>query len=254
MQFENHVFIVTGAASGLGAATARTLVARGARVLLADLDGVGAEKLASELGSAVAIRTDVTAEADAQAAVDLAVQKFGAVHGLINCAGIVIGERVLGRDAPHDLERFSRVLRVNVIGSFNMLRLAAVAMAGNPAEEDGERGIIVNTASIAAYDGQVGQAAYAASKGAIVSMTLPIAREFSRTGIRVMTIAPGVFETPMVGGMSAELQQSLGASIPFPSRLGRASEFAALVEHIVSSRYLNGEVIRLDGAVRLAPR
>ena len=254
MQFENHVFIVTGAASGLGAATARTLVARGARVLLADLDGVGAEKLASELGSAVAIRTDVTAEADAQAAVDLAVQKFGAVHGLINCAGIVIGERVLGRDAPHDLERFSRVLRVNVIGSFNMLRLAAVAMAGNPAEEDCERGIIVNTASIAAYDGQVGQAAYAASKGAIVSMTLPIAREFSRTGIRVMTIAPGVFETPMVGGMSAELQQSLGASIPFPSRLGRASEFAALVEHIVSSRYLNGEVIRLDGAVRLAPR
>jgi NAD(P)-dependent dehydrogenase (short-subunit alcohol dehydrogenase family) len=255
MQFENRVFVITGGASGLGAATARRFVARGAKVVLADLDGERAGALAAELGvNARSIRTDVTDDASGKAAVDLAVESFGSLHGLVNCAGIVIGEKVLGRDALHDLERFSRVLRINVVGTFNMIRHAAHAIAKNVVEADNERGLIINTASIAAYDGQVGQAAYAASKGAVVSMTLPLAREFSRTGIRVMTIAPGVFETPMVGGMSPELQKSLGDSIPFPSRLGRAAEFATLAEHIVENVYLNGEVIRLDGAVRLAPR
>jgi NAD(P)-dependent dehydrogenase (short-subunit alcohol dehydrogenase family) len=255
MKFDSHVFIITGGASGLGAATARRFSARGAKVVLADLDAQRAAELAVELGaSARSIRADVTDDASGKAVIEYALQEFGAVHGLVNCAGIVMGEKVLGREGVHDLERFSRVLRVNVIGSFNMLRHAVQAMAQNAPEAEGERGVVVNTASIAAYDGQIGQAAYAASKGAVVSMTLPIARELARSGIRVMTIAPGIFETPMVGGMSAELQQSLGASIPFPSRLGKADEFAVLAEHIVDNVYLNGETIRLDAAVRLAPR
>jgi NAD(P)-dependent dehydrogenase (short-subunit alcohol dehydrogenase family) len=255
MKFDSHVFIITGGASGLGAATARRFSARGAKVVLADLDAQRAAELAVELGaSARSIRADVTDDASGKAVIEYALQEFGAVHGLVNCAGIVMGEKVLGREGVHDLERFSRVLRVNVIGSFNMLRHAVQAMAQNAPETEGERGVVVNTASIAAYDGQIGQAAYAASKGAVVSMTLPIARELARSGIRVMTIAPGIFETPMVGGMSAELQQSLGASIPFPSRLGKADEFAVLAEHIVDNVYLNGETIRLDAAVRLAPR
>jgi NAD(P)-dependent dehydrogenase (short-subunit alcohol dehydrogenase family) len=255
MQIDKHVFIVTGAASGLGAAVVSRLVAGGAHVLLVDLNADAVAKRAAELGAAAQFASaDVADEASAKAAVARAVTEFGAVHGLINCAGIALGERVLGREAPHDLERFHRVLRVNVLGTFNMIRLAAEAMANNPPAADGERGVIVNTSSVAAYDGQIGQAAYAASKGAVASMTLPIAREFSRVGIRVMAIAPGIFETPMMKGMSPEVQQSLGASVPFPARLGRPEEFAALVEHIIANSYLNGEVIRLDGAVRLAPR
>lgn len=255
MQIDNHVFIVTGAASGLGGATAELLLAQGARVLLADLNGDAvAAQAAKSNGLARAARTDVADEASAKAAVDLAITEFGAVHGLVNCAGVVTGEKVLGREGPHNLESFNRVLRINVVGTFNMIRLAAAAMAKNPAAADGERGVIVNTASIAAFEGQIGQAAYAASKGAVVSMTLPIARELSRCGIRVVTIAPGVFETPMVHAMPKELQRALAESIPFPSRLGRADEFAALVQHVIANTYLNGEVIRLDGGARLAPR
>ena len=251
MQIDGKTLIVTGGGSGLGAATARMLAGAGARVVLADVADAG--PLAAELGGAY-LRTDVTSEADGQAAVDLALSRFGALHGLVNCAGVVIGEKVVGRDAPHRLDSFSRVIGVNLIGTFNMIRLAAAAIRLSEAGPDGERGVIVNTASIAAYDGQVGQAAYAASKGGVVGMTLPIARELARNGIRVMTVAPGLFGTPMMMGLPADVQDSLGHSVPFPPRLGRPDEFAQLVRHILENTMLNGEVIRLDGAIRLAPR
>ena len=251
MVIQGKSFIVTGGASGLGAATARMLRAAGAAVLIADVaDG---QPLADEIG-AIYHPTDVTEERDGQAAVDVAMKEFGALSGLVNCAGVVIGERVLGRDKPHGLDSFTRVVTVNLVGTFNMIRLAAAAIRQSVAGPDGERGVIVNTASIAAYDGQIGQAAYAASKGGVIGMTLPIARELARDGIRVMTVAPGLFETPMMLGLPADVQDALGRTVPFPPRLGHPSEYAALVRHILENTMLNGEVIRLDGAVRLPPK
>ena len=255
MQIDGSVFIVTGGASGLGAATARMLAAAGGKVLLADLNVAAGEALASELGAAAHfVRTDVTQDADGQQAVAAARESFGNVHGLVNCAGIVHGEKVVGRDGPHALATFTRVVMINLVGAFNMTRLAAAAMAANTPNEHGERGIIVSTASIAAFDGQAGQAAYAASKAGVAGMTLPLARDLSRNGIRVVTIAPGLFRTPMMEGLPAEVQQSLGASVPFPSRLGDPAEFAATVRFIAETPMMNGEVIRLDGALRMAPR
>ena len=255
MQIEDSVFIVTGGASGLGAGTVRNLARLGGKVVVADLNEVAGQALIKELGPSLRfVRADVTAEADAKAAVAAAVEAFGAVHGLVNCAGIAIGEKVLGKEGPHALASFARCLNINVVGSFNFIRLAAEQMAKQQPTEEGERGVIVNTASIAAYDGQIGQAAYAASKGAVVGMTLPIAREFARSGIRCVTIAPGLFETPMMAGLPQDVQDSLGRSVPFPSRLGRAGEYAALVQHIVENTMLNGETIRLDGALRMAPK
>ena len=251
MQIEGKTLIVTGGGSGLGAATARMLAGAGAHVVLADVADAGT--LAEELGGAY-LRTDVTSEADGRACVALAVARFGALHGLVNCAGVAIGERVLGRKAPHRLDSFARVVAVNLVGTFNMITAAAVEIAKAAPGPDGERGVIVNTASIAAFDGQVGQAAYAASKGGVVGMTLPIARELAGEGIRVVTVAPGLFETPMMLGLAPEVQDALGRSVPFPSRLGRPEEFARLVAHIFGNTMLNGEVIRLDGALRMAPR
>lgn len=255
MQLENSVFLVTGAGSGLGAATARMLAAAGARVVLADVNRDGGEALAAELGANARFAlTDVGDEASAQAAVNLAVSQFGGVHGLVNCAGIAPAEKVIGRDGPHRLDSFAKVIHVNLVGAFNMIRLAAAAMSKNDPNADGERGVVINTASIAAFEGQIGQAAYSASKGGVVAMTLPIARELSRTGIRVNTIAPGIMETPMLLGMPSEVQESLGKMVPFPSRLGKPAEFAALVRHIAENTYINGEVIRLDGAIRMASK
>lgn len=255
MDIRNRVFLVTGGGSGLGAATARALAAQGGRIVLADLAVEAGETLAAELGeSAQFVRTDVTSEVDAEAAVTAAQAAFGGLHGLVNCAGIVIGEKVLGREGSASLERFSKVVSVNLVGTFNMIRVAAAAMAAGEPNDAGERGVIVNTASIAAFDGQIGQAAYAASKGGVVGMTLPIARELARLGIRVVTIAPGIFETPMMAGLPEDAQRSLGASVPFPPRLGRPEEFASLVGHICGNVMLNGETIRLDGALRMAPR
>ena len=254
MDIDNSTFIVTGGASGLGAATARALAAAGGNVVIADLNAAAGNALATELGRARFIRTDVSAEADAKAAVDLALTQFGGLQGLINCAGIAIGEKTLGKNGPHALANFARVIGVNLIGTFNMIRLAADAMSRGKPNAGGERGVIINTASVAAYDGQIGQAAYAASKGGVVGMTLPVARDLARSGIRVMTIAPGIFETPMLLGMPKEVQDALGAMVPFPSRLGRPEEYAALARHIIENAMLNGEVIRLDGAIRMAPK
>ncbi|SDI20313.1 NAD(P)-dependent dehydrogenase, short-chain alcohol dehydrogenase family [Pseudomonas delhiensis] len=256
MHIQDKVFLITGGGSGLGAATAKTLVESGGRVLLADVNADAAAARVEELGSANArfIRTDVTREADGRAAVEAALANFGALHGLANCAGIAPAEKVLGRNGPHGLDSFARAVNINLVGSFNMLRLAAEAMARNEPDAGGERGVIINTASVAAFDGQIGQAAYAASKAGVVGMTLPVARELARHGIRVMTIAPGIFETPMMAGMPQEVRDSLGASVPFPPRLGRPDEFAALVRHIVENSMLNGEVIRLDGAIRMAAK
>ncbi|WP_175649504.1 SDR family NAD(P)-dependent oxidoreductase [Pseudomonas sp. Marseille-P9899] len=255
MQIANKNFIVSGAASGLGAATAEMLIQAGARVMLVDLNAEAVAAKAQALGeNARHAVADISQEAAAQAAVDAAVEAFGSLHGLVNCAGIVGAEKVLGRHGPHGLDSFSRVINVNLIGSFNMLRLVAAAMAEGEADADGERGVIINTASIAAYDGQIGQAAYAASKGAIASLTLPTARELARFGIRVMTIAPGIFETPMMAGMTQEVRDSLAAGVPFPPRLGRPVEYAALARHIIENSMLNGEVIRLDGALRMAAK
>jgi NAD(P)-dependent dehydrogenase (short-subunit alcohol dehydrogenase family) len=255
MQIAQRVFLVTGGGSGLGAATARMVVAGGGQVLLADVNEQAGRALAAELGaSACFVRTDVADEASASAAVHAAVAQFGGLHGLVNCAGIAPAEKVAGKRGPHRLESFARVVSVNLVGSFNMIRLAADVMSRAAPEADGERGVIVNTASVAAFDGQVGQAAYAASKAGVAGMTLPIARELAHSGIRVVTIAPGVFETPMLQGMPTEVQDALGQTVPFPPRLGRPAEFAALVRHIVENAYLNGEVIRLDGALRMAPR
>ncbi len=253
MQLKDSVFLVTGGASGLGAASARMAIENGAKVVIADLqDGTA---YAKELGAnARYIKTNVTAEADGKAAVELALKEFGGLNVLINCAGIAIGEKTIGKNGPHALDTFTRVITVNLIGTFNMIRLASEAMAKGAPNASGERGVIVNTASVAAYDGQIGQAAYSASKGGVVGMTLPIARDLSRDGIRVCTIAPGIFETPMLLGMPKEVQDALGKMVPFPSRLGRAPEYAALARHIVENEMLNGETIRLDGAIRMAPK
>lgn len=255
MQVKDSVFVVTGGASGLGAGTVRLLAANGGKVVIADVNKAAGEALAAELGAnARFAETNVADEASAKAAIDLAVSAFGGLHGLVNCAGIVAGEKTLGKEGPHALASFQRVINVNLVGSFNMIRLAAEAMAKGQPNAGGERGVIVNTASVAAFDGQMGQAAYAASKGGIVGMTLPIARDLSRNGIRVMTIAPGIFETPMLLGMPPEVQEALGKMVPFPSRLGKPAEYAALVRHIIENAMLNGEVIRLDGAIRMQPK
>jgi NAD(P)-dependent dehydrogenase (short-subunit alcohol dehydrogenase family) len=255
MQVKDRSFIVTGSGSGLGAATARRLVAGGARVLLADLNAEAGAALAAELGaSARFARTDVSDGASAEAALAEFRNAFGQLHGLVNCAGVAPAEKVLGRDGPHKLESFARTVHINLIGTFNMLRLAAAAIAENAPGADGERGVIINTASVAAFDGQIGQAGYAASKGGVVAMTLPIARELARQGIRVMAIAPGIMETAMLKGMPTEVQDALGKMVPFPSRMGQPDEFARLVQHIVENMYLNGEVIRLDGAIRMAAK
>ena len=255
MKLAGNTFIVTGGASGLGEATVRALHDGGARVLIADLNAEAGEGLAAALGERAAFaRTNVADEGDAQAAVELAQSCFGGVHGLVNCAGIGNAGKVLGKNGPLPLADFARSIQVNLIGTFNMIRLAAAAMAQGPAQADGERGVIINTASIAAFEGQVGQAAYAASKGGIVSMTLPIARELANSGIRVVTIAPGLFLTPMMHTLPPEIQASLAASVPFPQRLGQPAEYARLVCGIVDNVMINGETIRLDGAIRLAPR
>jgi NAD(P)-dependent dehydrogenase (short-subunit alcohol dehydrogenase family) len=252
MDIRNNVFLITGGASGLGAATARALAQQGGRVVLADLNEAAGSALATELGG-VFVKCDVSQEADGQAAV-AAAQALGDLRGLINCAGIAPASKTVGRDGPHALDLFSKTISVNLIGTFNMIRLAAAAMASSAPTASGERGVIINTASVAAYDGQIGQAAYAASKGGIVALTLPVARDLSRNAIRVMTIAPGIFETPMLLGMPQEVQDALGAMVPFPSRLGRPAEYAMLVEQILANPMLNGEVIRLDGAIRMGPK
>jgi len=253
MQIRNSIFLVTGGASGLGAATARMAAEGGGKVVIADMQQDAGEKLAKELGGRF-VKTDVTSEADGQAAVAAALKELGGLHVLVNCAGIAIAERTVGKEAPHDLARFARVVNVNLIGTFNMIRLAAEAMAKAGPNASGERGVIVNTASVAAFDGQIGQAAYSASKAGVVGITLPIARDLSRNGIRVCTIAPGLFETPMLAGLPKEAQESLGKQVPFPSRLGRPVEYAHLVRSIVENEMLNGETIRLDGAIRMAPK
>ncbi|VFR54141.1 3-hydroxyacyl-CoA dehydrogenase @ 17hydroxysteroid dehydrogenase type 10 (HSD10)-like [plant metagenome] len=252
MDITNKVFIVTGAASGLGAGTVRMLAEQGARVVLADLQDAAGEALAAELGQQY-VHCDVTQEADAQAVV-AAATALGPLFGLVNCAGVAPAAKTVGKDGAHPLEFFQRTVGINLIGTFNMLRLAAAAMAGNTPEPTGERGVIINTASVAAYDGQIGQAAYAASKAGVVGMTLPIARDLARNGIRCVTIAPGIFGTPMIFGMPQEVQDSLAASIPFPSRLGRPEDYAKLVRHIVENDMINGETIRLDGAIRMPPK
>ncbi len=254
MEIKDKVFVVTGGGSGLGAATAAMLVARGGQVVLADVNAEAGQKVAAELGdNARFVPTDVTSDESARAAFEVA-QSLGQLRGLVNCAGIAPAEKVVGKNGAHRLDSFARAININLVGSFNMIRLAAEIMSASEPDDGGERGVIVNTASVAAYDGQIGQAAYAASKGGIVSMTLPIARELARSGIRVMTIAPGIMETPMLLGMPPEVQQALGAMVPFPSRLGKPAEYAALVEHILANPYLNGEVFRLDGAIRMAAK
>lgn len=253
MLIKNSVFLITGGASGLGEATARMAAENGAKVVIADLQVELGEKLAKTLGGRF-VKCDVTSEADGIAAVALAVKEFGGVHVLVNCAGIGTAERTLGKDGPHKLAHFTRVITINLIGSFNMIRLTADAMAKAGPNAAGERGVIVNTASVAAFDGQIGQAAYSASKGGIVGMTLPIARDLSRNGIRVCTIAPGIFETPMLLGMPKDVQDALGKMVPFPPRLGRPAEYAQLARAIVENEMLNGETIRLDGAIRMAPK
>jgi NAD(P)-dependent dehydrogenase (short-subunit alcohol dehydrogenase family) len=255
MQIKERAFIVTGGASGLGAATSRMIASEGGNVVIADVTVSAGQALEAELGATARfVKVDITQEDDAQAAVDMATQTFGGLHGLANCAGIVIGEKIVGREAPHALDAFARVVNVNLVGTFNMLRVASFAMTKGPADATGERGVIVNTASIAAFDGQIGQAAYAASKAGVAGLTLPAARELARYGIRVVAIAPGIFETPMMSGMPQEVQAALGASVPFPPRLGRPAEFAALVKQVFENVMLNGEVIRLDGALRMAPK
>ena len=255
MELKESVFVVTGGGSGLGAATARMIVAGGGKVVLADVNKAAGEALAAELGAnACFAETDVTNEVSAKAAVELAVSTFGKLNGLVNCAGVAPAEKVLGKEGPHRLESFAKVININLVGSFNMIRLATEVMAKGEPNAQGERGVIVSTASVAAFDGQLGQAAYAASKGGVVAMTLPIARELARSGIRVMTIAPGIMETPMLMGMPQDVQDALGKMVPFPSRMGKPAEYAALVRHIVENSYLNGEVIRLDGAIRMAAK
>jgi NAD(P)-dependent dehydrogenase (short-subunit alcohol dehydrogenase family) len=255
MKVQGSVFVVSGGCSGLGAATARVLVGQGGKVVIADTSEETGRALVEDLGVAARfVGADVSSEADARAAVTAALDQFGSLQGLINCAGIAPAEKVVGKDGPHRLDSFIRTVSVNLVGTFNMVRLAAAAMSVGQPDPSVERGVIVNTASVAAFDGQIGQAAYAASKGGVAAMTLPLARELARWGIRVMTIAPGIFETPMLRGMAPEVQEALGRMVPFPPRLGRPEEYAALVVHIIENQMLNGEVIRLDGALRMQPK
>lgn len=255
MRVDRHTFLVTGGASGLGAAAARHLAAAGAQVAIVDIDQDGAARVAGGIGaSAIAACADVTDEGSVAGAIAAVRNAFGALHGAVSCAGIAPGERVLGRGGPHRLESFRRAIEINLVGTFNVLRLAAQAMAENEPDTNGERGIVINTASIAAYEGQIGQGAYAASKAGVAGLTLPAARELASLGIRVMAIAPGIFATPMMSGMPVEVRESLAAQVPFPPRLGRPEEYAALVAHVVENPMLNGEVIRLDGALRMGPR
>jgi NAD(P)-dependent dehydrogenase (short-subunit alcohol dehydrogenase family) len=255
MDLKTSTFLVTGGSSGLGAATVEMIVANGGNAVIADVSRASGEALAAKLGkTARFLEVDVTREDHGNAAVELALKEFGGLQGLVNCAGIGIGEKTVGKEGPHPLASFARVVNINLIGTFNMIRLAADAMAKQPPNAAGERGVIVNTASVAAFDGQIGQAAYSASKAGIVGMTLPIARDLARSGIRVVTIAPGIFETPMLKGLPPEVQESLGKQVPFPSRLGKPDEFAAMVKYIAEAQMLNGETIRLDGAIRMGPK
>jgi NAD(P)-dependent dehydrogenase (short-subunit alcohol dehydrogenase family) len=255
MKIDGTSFFVTGGGSGLGAACVRHFASRGGKVLIADVQEEAGKALAAELGSHVRFaRTDVTDEASVQNALTSAQQAFGGVHVVINCAGIIGVGRVVGKEGPYDLASFSRTIQVNLIGTFNVIRLAAAIMSSAAPNAEGERGVMINTASVAAYEGQIGQAAYSASKGGVVSMTLPIARELARFGIRVVTIAPGVFETAMMAGMTPDMQKALSAAVPFPPRLGRAGEYADLAHHIVENVMLNGTTIRLDGALRLSAK
>jgi NAD(P)-dependent dehydrogenase (short-subunit alcohol dehydrogenase family) len=252
MQIQGNVFIITGGASGLGAATARMIAENGGKAVLADVQVEAGEKLAAELGGKF-VKCDVTSEADGKAVVEAALA-LGTLRGLVNCAGVAPAVKTVGKDGPHPLDAFQRAININLVGTFNMARLAADAMVKAEATPDGERGIIINTASVAAYDGQIGQAAYGASKSGVVGLTLPMARDLSRSGIRVMTIAPGIFETPMLLGMPQEVQDALGKMVPFPSRLGRPAEYAHLSKAIIENVMLNGETIRLDGAIRMQPK
>ena len=255
MLLESRTFLITGGGSGLGAATARLFAQEGASVVLADVNEEAGEQTASGIGErAKFVRTDVTDEKSVQGAVDAALETFGGLHGVVNCAGVGPAKKVLGRKGIHPLEDFVRAMQINLVGTFNAIRLGAAAMAQNQPTGDGERGVVINTASVAAFDGQIGQAAYSASKGGVVAMTLPIARELAEHGIRVVTIAPGIFDTPMLAALPEAARESLGKQVPFPSRLGRPEEYAALAKHIVENEMLNGEVIRLDGALRMAPR
>jgi len=255
MRLEGKTVLITGGASGLGGATVDAIVGAGGRAVLIDLnEGAGHATEARHGGSAVFVHGDVTSEADVQRAVDVATRQLGGLHGLVNAAGVAVAERVLPKDGVQPLAHFARTIQINLVGTFNAIRLASAAMALNAPAESGERGVIVNTASVAAFDGQIGQAAYAASKGGIVAMTLPIAREFARIGVRVMTIAPGTFDTPLLAGLPEAARESLAQQVPFPSRLGRPAEYAALVRHIFENEMLNGETIRLDGAIRMTPK
>lgn len=252
MQIQDNVFVVTGAGSGLGAATATALAEKGAKVVIVDLDSNTGQEVARKTGG-VFVMANVTDEDSIREMFDFAAA-LGPLRGLVNCAGVAPAEKVIGKNGVHALASFSRTLQINVAGTFNVLRLGAALMAEQQPSVDGERGVIVNTASVAAFDGQVGQSAYAASKGAVVAMTLPLARELARFGVRVVTIAPGIMATPMLLAMPDEVQKSLGASVPFPQRMGRPQEFADLVQHVIGNPYLNGEVIRLDGAIRMAAK
>lgn len=252
MQIQDRVFIVTGGASGLGEGTARMLATNGGKVVIADMNTERGESVALEIGGTY-LRCDVSNEADGLDVVEKATS-LGKLAGLVNCAGIAPAEKTVGKNGPHSLASYTKTIMVNLVGSFNMIRLAADAMSKNEPETTGERGVLISTASVAAYDGQIGQAAYAASKGGVVGMTLPIARDLARSGIRNMTIAPGIFGTPMLFTMPQEVQDALAASVPFPSRLGKPEDYAKLVKHILDNEMLNGEVIRLDGAIRMAPK
>jgi len=255
MEIKDSTFIVTGGSSGLGSACVRGLAAAGGRVVIADVQDKAGQELADEVGGAAQfVHTDVTSEESVQSSVNTAVETFGGLQGAVNCAGIGIAMKVLSSRGIHDLDAFARVIAINLTGTFNVIRLTAEAMSQGDSNAAGERGIIINTASVAAYEGQIGQAAYSASKGGVVGLTLPVARELARYGIRVVTIAPGLFDTPMLAGLPEKAKQSLAQQIPFPSRLGDPAEYAALVRHIVENQMLNGEVIRLDGAIRMAPR
>ncbi len=252
MEIRNNVFIITGGASGLGAATARMIVEGGGKVVLADVSAEAGEALAAELGGKF-VKCDVTSEADGKAVV-AAAESLGKLVGLVNCAGVAPAVKTVGKDGPHPLEVFQRVININLVGTFNMSRLAAEAMSRQEPNANGERGVIINTASVAAYDGQIGQAAYGSSKAGVVGLTLPMARDLSRNGVRVMTIAPGIFETPMLLGMPQEVQDALGKMVPFPPRLGKPAEYAHLAKTIIENCMLNGETIRLDGAIRMQPK
>jgi NAD(P)-dependent dehydrogenase (short-subunit alcohol dehydrogenase family) len=255
MEINAKTFLVTGGSSGLGAACVRRLVGAGANVIIADIQEAEGIKLAAEIeGSAYFVNTDVTSESSVRQAIDLAEEKFCGLQGVINCAGVAVARKVNSKRGPHDLAAFAKVIDVNLIGTFNVIRLAAEVMAAGKPNSAGERGVIINTASVAAYEGQIGQSAYSASKGGIVAMTLPVARELASSGIRVVTIAPGLFDTPMLAGLPEKARQSLAQQVPFPSRLGMPEEYAALAQHIIENEMLNGEVIRLDGAIRMAPR